>query len=553
MARHLFLTLGITFFFAGGSLPAQDKASFLGKTADGWAAQLKSADAALRRQAAFALGKMSTRAIPALKDMKLALKNEKETRVRETLLYALGEICRDTTATSDDAELEMLFVSALTDDADAQVRRSAVFALGCLAMKSDTTRKALELALSDAEAIVRQNAAWALGQLGDAVLPLLQKALRDGDSFVKRDAASALIQLKDADEVHKLLKDLLPLCNDANSEVRRAALNVLVRIVDAKDKEAIAPLKAALADRDLENKRNAALALSNIGGDESAAALPILLEAIRNGDKEQDKELRRQAVAAIRNIGPAAAKAINDLTAILRDDTDEEMRRNAALALGGLGKSAEAAIPLLVRKIQDAKEDHVTRFNSANALRFIGAVPTATQVVPDLLAFMTDRDQNPEIRLVASWALRVHRGNLRNMAGAMDAYKKLTKEPLAADNKMLRYDGAYILGCVWQQDAPDEALDLLGVFLHDAEFKIVGKTTSGVGGASTETGSGKVSVKVNLKGDARLMAVEALEFIGARRYAQRADIMKQLRVLAADKSLYEPLQKKAAELVKAAK
>ena len=250
MARPFLLTLGVTLCLVGASLPAQDKSSFLGKTADAWAAQLKNADAAKRRQAAFALGKMSTRAIPALKDMKLALKNEKETAVREALLYALGEICRDTTATSDDAELEKLFIAALREDGDTYVRRSAVFALGCLGTKSDATRQALELGLRDSAAIVRQNAAWALGQLGEAALPLLQKALRDSDPFVRprRVASRALLasSSKDADEVHKLLKDLLPLCKDDNSEVRRAALNVLVRIVDSKDKEAIPALKAAL-------------------------------------------------------------------------------------------------------------------------------------------------------------------------------------------------------------------------------------------------------------------------------------------------------------------
>ena len=128
---------------------------------------------------------------------------------------------------------------------------------------------ALDNALLDKEPMVEQNAAWALGQIGDTGLPSLRNALRDGDTFVKRDAASALLQMKDADKVHDLLKDILPLCRDTNSEVRRAALNVLVRIVDTGDQEAIPPLKWALDDRDIENKRNAALALSNIGGEET--------------------------------------------------------------------------------------------------------------------------------------------------------------------------------------------------------------------------------------------------------------------------------------------
>ena len=60
----------VTFCFAASTLHAQEKL-VLGKTADGWATQLKtSSDAKLRRSAAFTLGKMggrATGALPALK------------------------------------------------------------------------------------------------------------------------------------------------------------------------------------------------------------------------------------------------------------------------------------------------------------------------------------------------------------------------------------------------------------------------------------------------------------------------------------------------------
>ena len=229
------------------------------------------------------------------------------------------------------------------------------------------------------------------------------------------------------------------------------------------------------------------------------------------------------------------------------------MRRNAAFALRGVRKAAEPAIPLMIKKIQDSKEDHMTRVNAASSLYYIGSVPAATKAVPDLLAFMTDSKHDCEVRLRVSWALRVHKGNLRTLTGVMDAYRTLIKEPLSSDNKMLRYDGAYMLAMISPQDCPEEAIDLLNAFLHDTEIKLFDKATSGVGGTSTETIGGIGTVKEIFGGDARTMAVEALESLGPRRYAQRADIMKQLRVLAADKMVYEPLRKKAAELIKAAK
>ena len=118
---------------------------------------------------------------------------------------------------------------------------------------------------------------------------------------------------------------------------------------------------------------------------------------------------------------------------------------------------------------------------------------------------------------------------------------------------MLRYDSAYMLGMIWQQQAPDATLTMLHEFLLDPTILIFDKTASTVPGTGNENVGGAATVKERGKGDGRIMAVDALEKMGSRRYGQRPEIMKQLRVLAADKMAYAPLQKKAAELVKAAK
>lgn len=527
---------------------AQDK--FLGKSAGDWVTQLKTSfDAKQRRQAAFALGKLGNRAVPALPAMKLAFGAEQDAKVREAVVYAMGEICRDSVAVMGDTDLERIFIGAANNQ-DTYVRRSGVFALGCLGNKSPESLKALETALADPQPVVRQNAAWALGQFGESALPLLQKALHDADTLVKRDAAGSLLQMKDADKVHELLKDLLPLCRDGNSETRRAALNVLVRIVDPKDREAIAPLKAALADRDLENKRNAALALSNIGGDDTLAALPVLMDAFKNGDGD----VRKQAVLAIRGIGPAAQEAVPDLMRILDGDKDADIRGYAALALGGIGKASEPAVPLLVRKIKDAGEATETRIQCAMAMSRIGANPAAVAAVPELLAVIGNPANDAKLRERVIWALRVHGPNeIRKMNQVKDTFTKVLLEKPNMVNNMLRYDCAYMLGMIWQTEAPEPTLDVLNEFLHDDTIKIFEKTVSGVGGASAETVGGKTAVEDRGKGDGRIMAADALLMMGPGRYAGRAAIVQQLRVLAGDASTYEPLRKKAADLVKMAK
>src|SRR5262249_41035562 len=154
-----------------------------------------------------------SRAFSVLKVMKVAYANEKDVKVRQTMVFALGEICRDTVSINTDPDLEKLFLGAITDN-DAYLRRGAAFALGCLASKSEARRQAVVKAMTDPEAMVRQNAAFALVQFAESALPSLSKALRDNDSLVKRDAASVLLQMSDGDKVHELLPDLLPLCRD---------------------------------------------------------------------------------------------------------------------------------------------------------------------------------------------------------------------------------------------------------------------------------------------------------------------------------------------------
>lgn len=538
LALCVALSLGIP------SLQAQEK--FLGKTVDGWGAQLKNADAKQRRSAAFALGKMGGRSIGVVPAMKQTYAQEKDAKVRDAIVFALGEICRDEPAIRTDGDLEALFLNAILD-ADPHLRRSAAYALGCLRTKSAATRNALDKALGDQEPMVRQNAAFALAQFAESAIPSLKKALVDNDSLVKRDAASVVGQMEDGDKARELLNELLPLCRDNNSEVRRAALNVLVRIVDRSDKAAIPSLKWALEDRDIDNKRNAALALSNIGGEETAVALPVLLETAKNGDAD----LRRQALMALRNLGPAAASAVPELVRYLNEDPDPKMRENAAIALQGIGKGAEPAIPSLIAKIQDKSEDQKVRIECAMAMNRIGPIPSAAKVAPTLLEVLGDPRHDAKVRERVMWSLRPHGGNLNKMNGTFETFAKVCKEQVTFENKMLRYDSAYMLGMIWQQQAPDQALDVLLEFLRDDKVKVYVGTQVTVGGGGVEGPKGKGSAKEEGKGDGRVMVCDALKMTGPGRYA-RADILKQLNVLNNDPNLDKRLREKVVELLKAA-
>src|SRR5262249_42540539 len=142
--------------------------------------------------------------------------------------------------------------------------------------------EALGKALKDGNPAVRQNVAFALGRLGEKAVPYLREALRDDDVLVRRDAASSLGEM--GDKARPAISDLVNSLNKAgtDSEVKKIVLATVVKLVKPTDRDAIADLAKVLNDRDPEVRRNAAFALSNIGGDGAAAAVPVLREALHD-------------------------------------------------------------------------------------------------------------------------------------------------------------------------------------------------------------------------------------------------------------------------------
>jgi HEAT repeat protein len=544
MARTLVLSIVVGVASLALVSPAYAQ-KFLRKDIAGWVNDLGSeANEATRRTAAFALGKMGSFAAAAVPALKRTLEKDASPKVREAAAFALGEIARESIKAAADPELVPLLSKSL-NDAAWQVRRSAAFALGCLERDAGAAQEPLEAALRDAFPEVRQNAAWALGRVGPPAIPKLREALGDGDPFVKRDAAQAL-NLFEPEPLRVALPDLLKLCQDSNAEVRRATVVVLIRILGPEDaKLASAPLQAVLSDADEEIRRNAALALGNIGGKEAAPAVTVLVDALRRGDIE----LRRQAAAALRNIGPGAVTAVPDLTKVLKDE-DRELRTNAALALGGIGAGAEKAVPALVALLADVKEHQEPRMAAAVALSHIGLVPAAIDAVPRLTQLIADPRDDGQVRWRAAWALRVHKFELRKMDSVFPALAKVLKEPKTEDNRMLRYDCAYLLGVLQSKDAANEVVDVLAEFLKDESVKIYDTTQATVQGSGQETGVGKATVKELGKGDGRVMATQALRQIGVARLKQRPDIIQQLQALARDQMTFAELRKDCAALLK---
>lgn len=157
-------------------------------------------------------------------------------------------------------------LAAALGDASAVVRRNAAWAVGELTNMRPGSRESavpqLVVLLGDGDEWVRMAAARALGELRDgrAAAPLAA-ALSDADWRVRESAAWSLGEMKDGAAVELLCAAL---SSDARVEVRATAAWALGEIQDGR---AAAPLRQALSDPEPRVREKARRALSEIEGD----------------------------------------------------------------------------------------------------------------------------------------------------------------------------------------------------------------------------------------------------------------------------------------------
>jgi beta-lactamase regulating signal transducer with metallopeptidase domain/HEAT repeat protein/protein involved in polysaccharide export with SLBB domain len=145
--------------------------------------------------------------------------------------------------------------------------------------------------------------------------------------------------------------------------------------------EALPVLRDGLKDENRNVRRFAVAALYR-GSPEWEAAVPALLAATR----DKDRYVRRVAIRAVETIDPKAKGFIPALVAALQDD-DAQVRIQAVRALAQRGPSARAAVPALVGLL---KEENVElRLYAIAALRDIK--PDAKAVVPALIRALDEK------------------------------------------------------------------------------------------------------------------------------------------------------------------
>ena len=209
---------------------------------------------------------------------------------------------------------------------------------------------ALVRALSDSVASVREDAAYALGQLeaAGAVEPLTARVGREPDANVREMIAWALAQIgnRSASGALGLLAQ-----RDTSEAVRGMAVWALGQL---EDPASVVTLVTVLRDASAEVRGRAAWALGTIEPPSAPAALVAAL-------RDTSRDVRLRAAWALGQI--ADSSTVAELAATLRDSTPD-VRHAAMWALGQIG--GDAAQGALLQALED--RDPEVRARAARAL-----------------------------------------------------------------------------------------------------------------------------------------------------------------------------------------
>ena len=135
------------------------------------------------------------------------------------------------------------------------------------------------------------------------------------------------------------------------------------------------------------------LACAPVAGAESSPVSDAL-QSLKSGDTAT----RIAVVDRLGELGPKAARAVPEVTALLAD-ADPMVRAHAAQTLSKIGSAAQSAVPALARLIVDPSEE--VRREAATA---IGAIQPDPQVAVPLL-IQVIRDAKPSVRIRALHSL----------------------------------------------------------------------------------------------------------------------------------------------------
>ena len=333
--------------------------------------------------AAKALGRIGG---PALAPLIVALMDQREA-VRQAAAGALGQI--------GDSRAVAPLIVALKDPRSYWAAANALGRIGTPAIEP------LSIALKDQDVNVRQAAAAALGQMGDArVIGPLISALGDQNPGGREAAAKALGQMREPLVINPLIAAL------GDQASRTMAVSTLIKVGGP----AVKPLAAALGDRNSDPEVRLAIVRA-LGDIRHRRAVEPLIAAL----DDPSEKVRESVIWCLGDFRDA--RAVGPLVAAL-EDRNERVRKAVAETLDKLAwrpdsgaagaaywaaksrwdmcvKIGAPAVEALITALETG--DRKSVWNSAQALGQIGDA----RAIEPLVAVLRE----PNIRLVAEGAL----------------------------------------------------------------------------------------------------------------------------------------------------
>ena len=211
--------------------------------------------------------------------------------------------------------------------------------------------------LRDTDESVRLNSAYALGGMGESVVPALMQALRDeAEVLAEKNVTKTAANPQGGNPADLYSAQAL-------TEVGQSSVPSLISALGG----ASWPTRAAAADT-----------LGNLGK-LAKEAVPALIRVLR----DESSWVRRNAAEAL---GTIAGSTEDIVPALMQVSTDSEMlvRLNAVMALAKIGQSTNDIVPALAGRLSD--EDRYVRYYAATVLRQIGTPEAHNALWDDLLA-----------------------------------------------------------------------------------------------------------------------------------------------------------------------
>jgi HEAT repeat protein len=281
----------------------------------------------------------------------------------------------------------------LLQDSDPQIRWRTTRTLGEYQGQAAAAVEGVRKLLADSDPIVQYHAAVALGKLedkSDATVEALVAAAMNKDPRVARASISAIRSLKPGP---KRVAEVLGKALKSNDQA--ITLHCLQTLVE-EGANSVPFLKEALANPDTAYL--ACTAIERIGPD-AAAAVPELTAIL---GKTKHSQMLIQTLLALASIGPGAASAAPQITPLLDSSTDATVPVAAAYALGSIGaKDADPALKKAAAKADPFLQMIATWAIAKNHPEDAAATKAAVEKLTQGL-----KSENPTIRTAAAKSLQ---------------------------------------------------------------------------------------------------------------------------------------------------